>query len=57
LPRQVIKTRFATGLPDFPFLRGSHLLKTNISPHVPVSERQLPLELVLIMASRLWSAL
>jgi hypothetical protein len=26
LTRQVIKTRVATGLPDFPFLRGSHLV-------------------------------
>jgi hypothetical protein len=25
LTRQIIKTRIATGLPDFSFLRGSHL--------------------------------
>ena len=26
LSRQIIKVRVATGLPDFPFLRGSHLV-------------------------------
>src|SRR6266496_1495873 len=31
LTRQIIKTRVATGLPDFPFLRGSHLDCLNIT--------------------------
>ncbi len=29
LTRQVVKARIATCLSDFPFLRGSHLLKRN----------------------------
>jgi hypothetical protein len=30
LPRQIIKARVATGLPDFPFLRGSHAVDNEI---------------------------
>jgi hypothetical protein len=31
LPRQIIKARVATGLLDFPFLRGSHPFKTTLA--------------------------